>query len=102
MTHVDDYVDNPAGDPYARWMLMHFRLPAVLQILCGDFLKTKLFCTWQGKRWRVTGASRLGDVWLHSKLNFDPKKTQPYYEERVELDECSEWGPEPGCPKSAT
>lgn len=24
----------------------------------------KLFCTWHGERWRVTGASRLGDVWL--------------------------------------
>ena len=87
--HVDQFVDRHDTDLYASWMLFYFRLPAVLNIKFRSFFEgKKLFCTWRGERWRVTGASRLGDVWL--TRNF--KKDQGY-DERVEIDECSDWGP---------
>lgn len=97
MTHVDDFVDDygdadaPWQRAYARWMFLHFRLPALLKHSFAQFIADRrLFCTWQGKRYRVTGASRLGDVWLHSDFSVDTG-----YEHRVELDECSDWSPEP-------
>lgn len=89
--HVDDFIDTHGGDPYARWMFLHFRLPAVLQIDFRPFIKDhKLFCTYQGKRYRVTGASRLGDVWLAADFKQDTG-----YDHRVDLEECSNWGPNP-------
>jgi hypothetical protein len=89
-THIDDWVDNPRNDDYARWMFLHFRLPAIHQILARKFIKSRLFCTYARKRYRVTGASRLGDVWLTSSFH----RSQGY-EMRVAVDSCSEWGPEP-------
>jgi hypothetical protein len=46
----------------------------------------KLFCLYEGKWWRVTGASRMGDVWLTSDFQRDTG-----YDKRVFLEECSEW-----------
>lgn len=91
-THVDDFVSTHfLKDTYARWMLMHFRLPVALAIDFIPYLEGKrLFCDYQGKRYRVTGASRLGDIWLHSDFTEDTR-----YEHRVDLDECSNWGPAP-------
>jgi len=87
---VDDFIDDPATDAYASWVLNLFRLPAVLQVKFRPFTERyRLFCTWKGKRWRVTGASRLGDVWLASDFSRDAG-----YDCRVDVDECSEWGPE--------
>jgi hypothetical protein len=96
VTHVDDFIDDHAGDPYARWMLLHFRLSAVNQIDFAPFYRHKrLFCDYEGRRYRVTGASRMGDVWLHSNHHFDPGKSLPFYELRVAVDDCSNWGAEP-------
>src|SRR5690606_35641309 len=49
----------------------------------------KLFCTFEGRRWRVVGASRMGDVWLTE--DFDSEQ----YTRRVNLDDCSEWSDAP-------
>jgi len=46
----------------------------------------KLFCTYQGTRWRVTGASRLGDVWLTKNIDKDTG-----YDERVNVSDITEW-----------
>ena len=89
--HVDDFIDNyrcnSEEEKYARWCFMLFRLPASLH---ADFHKQidqyKLFCTYQGKRYRVTGASRAGDVFLTK----NPKRDMGY-ELRVNLNDCSEW-----------
>jgi hypothetical protein len=79
------------NDPYARWMLMYFRFPAEMQIAFERFYKKyRLFCTYEGKRYRVTGASRLGDVWLAT--NFE---RQHGYDLRVNVDKCSEWRESP-------
>jgi hypothetical protein len=89
--HVDDFIDDYKGDAYARWMFMHFRLPATLQVAFRPFIADrKLFCTHGDQRFRVTGASRLGDVWLTSKHDQDTG-----YEKRVDLEECTDWGPQP-------
>lgn len=89
--HVDDFIDDYTGDPYARWLFMHFRLPAVLKLAFDPFMKDhKLFCTYKGERHRVTGASRLGDVWITKDFKKDTG-----YDARVDLDECSDWGPKP-------
>lgn len=92
MTHIDDWITNPIhrneGEKYAKFVLTYFRYPAWAK---GDFRQWmgqfKLFCTYQGKRYRVTGASRMGDVWLAEDLN-----RESGYDLRVDVAECCEWG----------
>jgi hypothetical protein len=91
--HVDDYIWCPFGapNPYAQWMLMHFRLPAVQQMRWAPFIGAhRLFCSHEGKRYRVTGASRLGDVYLASDFDRDCG-----YDTRARVDACSQWGAQP-------
>lgn len=89
---VDDFIYWGSGkkipnETYARWVLHHYRLPAFLRISFEDFInRYKLFCVYQGKKYRVTGASRLGDIWL----SLDPNK-EDGYDLRVGVHECSEW-----------
>ncbi len=87
MIHVDDFVSTPGGDRYARFVLMLFRLPAMLQAEFAELTKDyKLFCDYEGKRYRCIGASRLGDVWLTKDLTRDVG-----YELRVDPAECGNW-----------
>lgn len=91
MTHIDEWLDIPTfGDDalmYAKFVLDHFRKPAWFKTGTDRWMKKfKLFCTYEGKRYRVTGASRLGDVWLAE----DPSR-EIGYDLRVGVDECSEW-----------
>ena len=93
--HVDDFVrdmgfdDKPEhGDAmYARWLLMHWRLPAYMKHNFHRFIADKqLFCTHGGIRYRCTGGSRMGDVWLTTNFNQDTG-----YEKRVNVEDCTEW-----------
>lgn len=91
MLHVDDFITEPCmpDDPaaYAKFMLMNMRTTAWMQAIVRKHMnKFKLFCTYGGDRYRVTGASRLGDIWLAK----DPKKIMGY-DLRVDVAECSEW-----------
>lgn len=87
--HIDDFIDDFRQDAYTRWMFLHFRLPADQQAAFRPFIQDrKLFCTYEGKRYRVTGASRLGDVWLTTDFKRDHG-----YDMRVLVSDCSEWGP---------
>lgn len=89
--HVDAFIDDYKADPYARWVLTYFRFPAEKQMHFAPFMKEhKLFCTYDCKRWRVTGASRLGDVWLAKDFDRDTG-----YDERICVDDCSAWGAMP-------
>jgi hypothetical protein len=104
MLHVDEFVAgyrDPSyehqdkaefGDlDYARWFLMLHRLPAMMQ---SDFRKYiepfKLYCTYNNVRFRCTGASRMGDVWLTTHMDKDQG-----YELRVDLAKCRCWGDKP-------
>ncbi len=85
MTHVDDFIDNPTSDPYAASWFESVRRPAIAKMRKPD--TRKLFATWRGSRYLVTGCSRLGDVWLHANPNY----TGVSYQHRVNVDECSGW-----------
>lgn len=95
--HVDNFVAAASGlgsecrNDYARFFFLLARLPAVMQFAFGPWISQfKLFCTFQGQRYRVTGASRLGDVWL--ALDFGRSIG---YDKRVDVEQCSNWSPEP-------
>jgi len=85
--HVDDFIDDPDTDLYASWFLNMMRLPATLKVkfsrIIGEY---KLFCNYDGKQYRVTGASRLGDIWLAE--SFD---RQNGYDLRVNIAECTDF-----------
>lgn len=92
--HVDEFISFPPDDEagrYAAFCFMLFRLPAVMK---WAFVKWTaqyvLFCTYKGERYRVTGASRLGDVWLIKDYSKDSS-----YDLRVNIDDCTEWGDKP-------
>ncbi len=88
---VDDFIDRIGADPYAQWMFMHFRLPAWQQAAWSKFIAgRRLFCNFYGRRYRVTGASRLGDIWLATDFS-----RVVGYDLRVDINACSAWGPEP-------
>lgn len=96
MTHVDDWVDRPVmgegkrGEAYAKFFFLLHRTPAWMQYAFDEWIAPhKLFCTYEGKRWRVTGASRLGDIWLAEDFGRDTG-----YDLRVDLALCSGWSDE--------
>lgn len=37
--HVDDFIYYGDRDKYARWVLMHFRLPAMMKGVVYEFMK---------------------------------------------------------------
>ena len=89
--HVDDFTlkvyHKTPGDQYAAWFFFLKRLAACYEIMWDQYIKQyKLFCTYNGERYRVTGASRMGDVWLSADFN-----REVGYELRVYLDECTNW-----------
>lgn len=91
--HVDDFIgyfmDDNISNNYARFFLYQARMAAVFQSMWMPFIQQfRLFCTYNGKRYRVTGASRMGDIWLREDHN-----TSHGYDEgmRVMVEECSEW-----------
>lgn len=80
--HIDDWLDRypyfsavEGKDEqlnYVHFMFTQFRLPSTLKGIHADILKDmKLFVDYEGKTWRVTGASRLGDIWLTQKFEDD-------------------------------
>lgn len=86
--HVDDWLDEKNGTAYARFMLEYFRLPAIKKYKREKSMEGhRLFCDFEGKRMRVTGASRFGDIWLTSDFNQNTG-----YEKRVNILDCSGWG----------
>jgi hypothetical protein len=88
MRHVDDFIDDPTSDLYAASWFKSFRRPALDKHREPD--GRKLFATYAGQRYRVTGCSRMGDVWLAS-----PSYEGPSYQKRVDVDACSAWSAAP-------
>lgn len=86
--HVYDWLDLPATDEnerLAKEWLEQFVKPAINKD--HDWMDARaLYCKYRGEIYRCVGASRMGDVWLTSKL------TNPDgYEKRVCVEELSEW-----------
>ena len=96
--HVDEFIENSFADmrngrknAYARFVLNYFRLPATLIDDFHPFMRQhKLFCTYEGRRYRCTGASRLGDVWLAKDAS-----QERGYSERVDVEKCTDWSDAP-------
>jgi hypothetical protein len=94
--HVDDFIDAPCSqmsesETYAAWILNHFRFPANLRFKFDKFVKAhKLFATFEGKVYLVTGASRMGDVWLAE--DFDRESG---YGLRIDINVIQSWGDNP-------
>lgn len=91
--HVDMWLDMPfgsstsEGEKMARLIIEHFRMPAWKQGAYESYYKRfKVMCEYGGKIYRVTGASRLGDIWLAEDLNRDMG-----YDKRVYVNDCSRW-----------
>ena len=87
--HVDDFIEDPTSDKYAVSWFESFRRPEWAKLEKPD--ERKLYATYKGERYLVTGCSRMGDVWLHSDLTY----TGMSYERRVNVADCSAWSSEP-------
>jgi len=86
MPHIDDWLDDPATGPadVKEW-LEHFRRPAIEK----DYkwlAARKLFCTYEGDRFRCIGCSRMGDVWITKHLD-----RENGYDDRVDIADCTDW-----------
>lgn len=97
--HVDDWLDATdyhccsEEEKYAKFVIEFLRLPAFKIMNYEKFMENnKLFCTYNNKRWKVTGASRMGTISLHSDFN---KRIYSGYEEAVFVNQCSEWSNKP-------
>lgn len=99
--HIDEWLDTPTiprkgdrnrqGEIYAKFVLEFKRMPAWKQTVYSQYMdQFKLYCTYEGKRFRCTGASRMGDVWLTSRFDKDCG-----YEHRVDVEDCSAWSDSP-------
>jgi hypothetical protein len=85
--HCDDYVSELSQPVCLRWFLFINRLPAIYTMLAQQAkVVPKLFATYQGKRVRVTMASRLGDVGITDDL-----RRETGYDIRIPIEELSDF-----------
>ena len=91
--HIDDWLDTPAkkndAEKWAKEFLGHCRRPAIAKDHAW-IEANPLSCIYRDERWRVLGASRMGDVWLTK--NFERVNG---YDIRPDVDDCSEWAKTP-------
>lgn len=92
--HIDQWIDRtrmPDGDRYPSFFFMLHRMDAISKAKWQPWIsRFKLFCTYEGQRYRVTGCSRLGDVWLTADFN-----QEHGYTLRVSVAGCSGWSEAP-------
>ena len=97
--HIDDFIDDFEFNEhesvvYAKWLFNQFRLPASLKTKFDIILHHfPLFAVYEDQMYRVTGASRMGDVWL--AINFNRTAG---YDKRVFVSEITEWSNTPTGP----
>lgn len=88
MKHIDDWIEEEARgehEPLIKQWFAEFRKLAVAKDY--EWLsKSVITCEYQGKRYRCTGCSRLGDVWLATDM-----ARETGYDLRVDVDQCSAW-----------
>lgn len=91
--HVYDWLETPTeenhpnreGIFYAKRWLHEFTKPAMFKNNAW-LAKSPLFVEYKGEKYRCTGASRMGDVWLASNL-----ATEYGYDKRVDVEDCYNW-----------
>jgi len=94
--HIFDWIETQvmsrdANVRYACFVLHHKTLSAVTQMAYKPYIEQHLlFCTYEGLRYKVNVASRLGDIGLAKDLT-----RQHGYDIRVEVTKCSDWSANP-------
>lgn len=88
-THIYEWLDHPelltTEGERKVWEFLNFRtLPAWEQMQDPDRLKgLSVFCEYEGTKYKITGASRMGDIWLATDF-----EQIHGYDERVMIDLC--------------
>lgn len=86
MTHIYDWLEQESkteAETIVRKVL-DFRTRAAYYQMTNTPPPYKIFCEYQGKKYRITGASSMGDVWLAESL-----EREQGYDHRVDIDDCS-------------
>lgn len=87
-THIYDWLEEEgttAAEKKVKEFLDFRTRPAVYQMENRDKIKgLSVFCEYESIKYKITGASRMGDVWLAK--NFERESG---YDKRVMIDECS-------------
>jgi hypothetical protein len=88
MTHIYEWLDDNEENKEVEklWKYLDFRTRSVSWQYDNKNLEPKYscICDYKGKEYKITGASRLGDVWLHNDL-----RAEHGYVARVDIDDCS-------------
>lgn len=88
MIHIHDWLDDPANkDHLAREFLEHARRPAMDKDHAW-LAANRPSAIYEGKRYAVVGASRLGDVWLKDADDGSPNA---FYSLRVDIAKLTDW-----------
>jgi len=87
-THCDDYIDDPAASTALRTYLAFARAPAHGALLPAPH--PRLFANHEGRRVRVTMASRFGDVGITTDLD-----AEYGYQQRVLVRQLENFSEEP-------
>lgn len=93
MKHIKDWIEErvygkcPENEKYAVAFFFIKGMDAVSSFAVAPIMdQHKLFCMYEDERYRVTGCSTMGDVWINSNMNTDSG-----YTNRVSVEDCSEW-----------
>lgn len=86
--HCDDYIDDGTAPSVLRAFLQRARMPGHGMLVSAPY--PKLFADYNGKRFRVVMASRMGDVGITERLDEDFG-----YSWRVNVCDLSNFGDEP-------
>ena len=90
MTHIYDWLETPSktdSEAMVKKFLDFKTRSAFWQMKNKDKMpKVKCFCIFKGSKLKITGASRMGDVWLAK--DFDRVNGYDY---RVDIDNCTDF-----------
>lgn len=90
MTHIDDWVREPAKNStewaVKAWLAIYRLRPDVRSYFDGTARMARITTTYEGERYKLVGASRMGDVWLAK----DPLRVSGY-DLRVDVAKCTDW-----------
>jgi len=85
MTHIYDWLEMPSKNESEKKVkeYLDFRTRSAMYQIENKQPSFDVFCEYKNKKYKITGASRMGDVWLAKDLNRDSG-----YDERVDIEDC--------------